>query len=144
MGGYFSRNRAWVHIAFYDEYANKHIGVSTALSVLFMVPLYWYGIYINRCKEQHQAAFFYNWHFTEKRNRLTHNMIMEHFEVHTEQVEDLLTRIALMGSNALEGPDGPNYQNQITQDDLALIDELSGLPDFLENFINAFNLPVAV
>ena len=93
MGGYFSRNRAWVHIAFYDEYANRHIGYSAGIAIAMMVPMYWYGVYVNRTKEQTGAALMYNWQFTEKRNRLTHNLIMEHFEVHTEQVQDLLLDI---------------------------------------------------
>ena len=141
MGGYASRNRAWVHIAFYDEYANRNIGYSAGLSVFFMVPLYWYGIYINRCKEIMCAANLYNWHFTDKRNRLTHNMIMEHFEVHTEQAQDIILSVQTYGPQILD--DIPEFEDklQITEDDLALIDEISGLKEFVETIILNTNMP---
>ena len=51
MGAYFTRSRAWVHIAFYDEYCNRHIAYSAGLAVFFMIPSYWYGLYCNRMKE---------------------------------------------------------------------------------------------
>ena len=68
MGGYLSRNRAWVHIAFYDEYCNRHIGYSAGLAIIYMIPLYWYGVYVNRVKEHCAAAYYYNWSHNEKRN----------------------------------------------------------------------------
>ena len=84
MGAYGSRNRAWVYIAFYDEYANRHMAWAAGVSITIMIPMYWYGIFVNRSKEQVAQAYIYSWTFMEKRSRLCHNMIMEHFEVHSE------------------------------------------------------------
>ena len=41
MGTYFTRARAWVYIAFYDEYVGRHINTSTGLAILVMIPMYW-------------------------------------------------------------------------------------------------------
>ena len=32
----------------------------------------------------------YLWEYYDKRNRMTHNMCMEHFEMHKENLEDLV------------------------------------------------------
>ena len=40
MGSYMSRTRAWVYIAFYDEYVGRHINTSAGLALMFMIPLY--------------------------------------------------------------------------------------------------------
>ena len=47
MGTYFTRTRAWVYIAFYDEYVGRHINTSAGLSILFMIPCYWYDNQLN-------------------------------------------------------------------------------------------------
>ena len=46
---------------------------------------------MNRNFEQSSARFLYCWEFYDKRNRMCHNMIMEHFEMHKEALEDLIT-----------------------------------------------------
>lgn len=40
MGGWTSRTRAWVYIAFYDEYVGRHINTSAGLALMFFIPLY--------------------------------------------------------------------------------------------------------
>ncbi len=40
MGSWFTRNRTWVYIAFYDEYCGRHINTSAGLSMMFIIPLY--------------------------------------------------------------------------------------------------------
>ena len=73
-----------MYIAFYDEYVGRSINTSAGLSMLFFIPNYLYGITLNRLVEQNGANLnYYNSHF-EKRLRLTHNLIMEHFEQHVE------------------------------------------------------------
>lgn len=52
MGGYLSRNRAWVYIAFYDEYVGRHINTCAGLSLLFTTGLYIYGFGVNRYADQ--------------------------------------------------------------------------------------------
>ena len=48
MGSYLTRTRAWVYIAFYDEYVGRHINTCAGASILFFIPAYLYGIHINR------------------------------------------------------------------------------------------------
>ena len=83
----------------------------------------------------------YNWQYFDKRNRLCHNMIMEHFEVHKEQLEDLIVDLNKNGPSVFNGIQEPINAVQITLDDFALIDELSGLTLFLDNFMRQHNLP---
>ena len=52
--------------------------------------VYRYGVHMNRLNEESFNHHMYNWQYWDKRNRLCHNMIMEHFEVHKEQLEDLI------------------------------------------------------
>jgi hypothetical protein len=83
----------------------------------------------------------YNWQFFDKRNRLCHNMIMEHFEVHKEQLEDVLIELEKYGPKViLDLPPEPKENNVVTMDDMALIDEISGLNDFMDNFMQTHNI----
>ena len=47
--------------------------------------------------EEVSQHMLYNWQYFDKRNRLCHNMIMEHFEVHKEQLEDLIIDVEKYG-----------------------------------------------
>lgn len=95
-----------------------------------------YGLKVNRIAEENFNHILYNWQYFDKRNRLCHNMVMEHFEVHKEQLEDLILDVDRFGPRILADipTEGPR-DNAITLDDFALIDELSGLNDYLENFM---------
>jgi hypothetical protein len=87
----------------------------------------------------------YNWQFFDKRNRLCHNMVMEHFEVHKEQLEDLILDVDRFGPRILADiPDESKRIQAVTLDDFALIDELSGLNLYLENFMLSHNVPETV
>ena len=87
----------------------------------------------------------YNWQFFDKRNRLCHNMVMEHFEVHKEQLEDLILDVDRFGPRILADiPPASKRIDAITLDDFALIDELSGLNQYLENFMLSHNVPETV
>ncbi len=97
MGTYLTRSRAWCYSAFYDEYVGRHINTSAGLSVLFFIPMYIYGIRVNRIVEHNANHYLYNWQFWDKRNRFTHNLIMEQFEVHKEQLEDLIIDLNTKG-----------------------------------------------
>ena len=142
MGGYMTRNRAWVYIAFYDEYAGKSINMAAGLSMLFVLPAYWYGIHCNRIKEQNMNALYYNFSHFDKRNRLTHNLIMEHFETHVEDFQDIIVDLQKEGYKALEGLEVKEEDdNYVTNNELALIDELSGFTSFTEEFITRNNVP---
>ena len=92
-----TRTRAWVYIAFYDEYVGRHINTSAGASILFFLPVYLYGINVNRICEQNANHYLYNWTYFDKRNRLVHNLCMEHFEMHKEQLEDLIVELQTNG-----------------------------------------------
>ena len=136
MGSYFTRSRAWVYIAFYDEYVGKHIHMALGLSLVFIVPLYWYGIHANRVKENNMNMKYYDWYYT------THNMIMEHFETHVEQLQDLLVDLEKEGAKTFNNlPPVKNDEPEFSTDELALIDEMSGLTDFIDQYLATNNFP---
>ena len=59
---------------------------------------------------------------------------MEHFEVHKENLEDLIMELNNKGPTVFDGLESQKKQTGgITIDDLGLIDEISGLNEFLEN-----------
>ena len=135
MGAWLTRTRAWVYIAFYDEYVGRHINTCAGLSVLFFIPSYLYGMHVNRIVDRNSNHHMYNWQYFDKRNRLTHNLIMEHFEVHKEQLEDLIVDLNDKGPSIFDGLKSNEYKMMppLTMDKFALIDEISGLNDFLRN-----------
>jgi len=72
-------------------------------------------------------------------------MMMEHFELHKEQLEDLIIDVEKNGPRIwTDIPDGKQRIDAVTLDDFALIDELSGLNLFLENFMRVHNIPETV
>ena len=142
MGGYLTRTRAWVYIAFYDEYAGKHINWSAGLSLVFIIPLYWYGIHVNRVKELNYNMYYYAWRTIDKRNRLVHNLCMEQFEVHMEQLQDLLLDIKKEGAAVFDNlPEEKTKVKTMDYDTLAYIHDISGLNNFIEKFIQSNNFP---
>ena len=135
MGSWLTRTRAWVYIAFYDEYVGRHINTCAGLSVLFFIPMYLYGMHVNRIVDRNANHMLYNWHYFDKRNRLTHNLIMEHFEVHKEQLEDLIVDLNDKGPSIFDGLKSSEFKSNpaMTMDNFALIDEISGLNNFLRD-----------
>lgn len=103
-----------------------------------------YGLYVNRLGEENANHLLYNWQYFDKRNRLCHNMIMEHFEVHKEKLEDLLIDLDKHGSKVFS--DIPEHEriDALTLDDFAIIDEMSGLNGFLDNFLMSREIPETV
>ena len=68
-------------------------------------------------------------------------MIMEHFELHKEQLEDLIVDIQKQGPKVLMDLPSKEPDYKLTLNDFALIDELSGLNNFLENHLKNHNIP---
>ena len=62
-------------------------------------------------------------------------MIMEHFEVHKEQLEDLIIDIEKEGPKVLMDLPEKKINPVMNTNDFALIDEVSGLTSFLDNFM---------
>ena len=141
MWTWFTRNRFWTYIAFYDEYVGRSINTSAGLSLLFFIPSYLYGSIINRIMEENGSHMIYALDFMDKRSRLTHNLIMEHFEVHVEKTQDLIVELTEKGPAVWKGLKPKNYERELSTNDCALIDEISGLTDFLDNFMLQMNLP---
>ena len=141
MGSYLTRSRAWVYIAFYDEYVGRHINTAAGLSMCYFIPMYIYGIRVNRIVESNCNHYLYNWHFWDKRNRMTHNMIMEHFEVHKEQLEDLVVELHEKGPSVFADLPVNEKKRPCTTNDFALIDEMCGLNEFLNNFMALHDMP---
>ena len=72
-------------------------------------------------------------------------MVMEHFEVHKEQLEDLIIDVEKFGPRIwADIPQGAERRDAITLDDFALIDEISGLNMYLDNFMKTQNIPETV
>jgi len=72
-------------------------------------------------------------------------MVMEHFEVHKEQLEDLIIDVEKNGPRVwADIPDSTLREHAVTLDDFALIDELSGLNLFLDNFMRTHDIPETV
>ena len=70
----------------------------------------------------------------------THNLIMEHFEVHKESLEDLIVDLNTKGPAVFEGLEASRPKKKaVTIDDLGLIDEISGLNSFLEETMQQLN-----
>ena len=103
-----------------------------------------YGIHVNRLNEETFNHYMYNWQYWDKRNRLCHNMIMEHFEVHKEQLEDLIVDLQKEGPKVLMDLPTKPVDTSVSLDDFALIDELSGLTPFLEGFLRTQDIPETV
>ena len=98
MGGVnFTRNRAWWHTAIWDEYGQRHQYLCFIPTLLVMMPMYYYGSFINRTLEQNWASKMYQLEYESKRLRLTHNLIMEHFETHVEKVQELMDDVKKQG-----------------------------------------------
>ena len=116
--------------------------MACGFSLMFIIPSYLYGLRLNRIVENNYNHIMYHWQFADKRNRLTHNLIMEHFEMHKEKFEEVSNELNEYGPMIFYNLENvKKTHGVVTQDDLALIDEISGLTDFLNNFMMNENLP---
>jgi len=151
MGGVnFTRNRAWWHTAIWDEYGQRHQYLAIFPTFLALFPMYHYGSCLNRELEQTFAAKMYLLDYENKRNRLTHDMIMEHFEMHVEKVQDILDEVKEKGfelafENEIKDPEigkvlEPNFPT-IDEEILGEIDEKSGLTRFVDEVKERLNVP---
>lgn len=150
MGGVnFTRNRAWWHTAVWDEYGQRHQYIALIPTFIFMIPMYWYGSFVNRELEQNFAAKMYQLEYENRRNRLTHNMMMEHFETHVEKIQELLDEVKEHGfekafeyeiKNPLDDPVRealPVYDEEM----LAELAEYSGVTQMYDRIVDKYDLP---
>ena len=151
MGGVnFTRNRAWWHTAIWDEYGQRHMYFAMFPTFILMIPMYWYGTFINRDLVHNFASKMYTLEYENRRNRLTHNMIMEHFEMHVEKVQDILDQVKEEGfekvfDNEIKNPNNElvkeNIHPQINQEFYAELDEYSGLTELVDEIKEHFDIP---
>lgn len=151
MGGVnFTRNRAWWHTAIWDEYGQRHMYFAFFPTFLMMIPGYWYGAFVNRDLDQNFAAKMYSLEYESKRNRLTHNMIMEHFEMHVEKVQNLLDQVKEEGFEKTFEHEIKNTNKELIKENnhpessselIAEIDEYSGLTGFIDELKEHFDMP---
>jgi hypothetical protein len=69
---------------------------------------------------------------------------MEHFEVHKEALEDLIVDLDKRGPKIFSDIPEAEKLDAISLDDFALIDEMSGLNDYLDNFLSHHEIPETV
>jgi len=129
-----------VYIAFYDEYVGRHINNSAGLSIFFFISINLYGIYVNRIWEQNANHYLYNWQYFDKRNRPTHNLWAFWDVKGAAWGLDCRDAHTYRPKVFAELPAKTPYR-ELTMDKFALIDEMSGLTNYLENFMLQQNLP---
>ena len=99
---------------------------------------------MNRLNEESFKHHMYNWQYWDKRNRLCHNMIMEHFEVHKEQLEDLIVDMQKHGPKVLMDLPPKEVDRTINLNRFAVIDEICGLNNYFEGFLAISDVPETV
>ncbi len=146
--GTFTRNRAWYQTVIWDEYALRHAYLTLIPTFTFAIPLYWYGAFLNRDLEQNFAATMYAMDYENRRNRLTHNMIMENFELHVDKVKDMLDEVRKEGFEKVFEYELKNPTTEIPKDRevvwneemLAELDEYSGLTGTIDEIVETQDL----
>lgn len=68
---------------------------------------------------------------------------MEHFEMHKEQLEDLIVDMHTNGPKVFADLPAKEKYRELSMNEFALIDEMSGLTNYLDNFMLQQNLPEA-
>ena len=71
-------------------------------------------------------------------------MIMEHFELHKEDLEDLIIDMHQQGPKVFMDIPVRTKDPIVTLNDFAIIDELSGLTAYVDKFIIENNVPETV
>lgn len=89
MGSALTRNRHWWYRSLYDEYVGREMRLAFSLGGLIWIPHYFYGVHFNRLSEVNYSHKNYLFEWGPRRNRLTHSMLFEEFELILEDWEDL-------------------------------------------------------
>jgi hypothetical protein len=114
------------------------------------MPLYWYGASANRNIEQNYAAKMYALDYENRRNRMTHNMIMEHFEIHVEKVQDLLDQIKENGfektfeyelNNPAEKVEARHPVGPVSKEFRAELEEFTGITALVDEIKEHSDIP---
>ena len=87
---WFLRSRFWYINLYLDEYISRDSMAILMATVVMQIPVYLWGLHINRESEIDMSHVNYNRIYMPRRNRLAHSLIFEEFEMHTEQWRELL------------------------------------------------------
>ena len=86
---WFLRSRFWFTNLFLDEYMTKEAMTIMSTIVIMHVPMYIWGMFCNREGEVHFSHVNYMNVYGPRRNRLTHSLLFEEFEMKVEQWREL-------------------------------------------------------
>ena len=89
MGNIFYRNRFWYYRSLYDDYMLREFRMSFLAGSVLWLPFYWWGVHYNREYEVMMSRKNYLHEYGPKRNRLTHSLLFEQFEIYKEKWEEL-------------------------------------------------------
>ena len=102
MGNSIARNRFWWYRSLYDDYLLREFRMSFMAGAFIWLPSYWWGVHFNRELEVMQSHKIYLHTYGPMRNRLTHSMLFEQFEMHLEEWEKLEEEFKNNGEKMLE------------------------------------------
>ena len=85
MGNTLQRNRYWWYKSLYDDYMLREFRTAFAIAGIVYLPFYWWGVHFNREIEVNQSHEIYSDQYLPMRNRLTHSLLFERFEMDLEK-----------------------------------------------------------
>ena len=101
MGNSLQRNRYWWYKSMYDDYMMREFRLAFGIAGLIYLPFYWWGVHLNRELEVNQSHENYSKEYLPRRNRLTHSMLFERFEMDLERWSSLESEYVDKGQEML-------------------------------------------
>ncbi len=101
MGNTLQRNRFWWYRSLYDDYMLREFRVAVGIGGIIFLPFYWWGVHLNREIEVHVSHKNYKLDYLPRRNRLTHSLLFEQFEMLVEKWQDLEDEFNTRGEEML-------------------------------------------
>ena len=87
---WFLRSRFWFINLYLDEYIARDSMAILMATLVMQVPVYLWGIHVNREAEIAISHMNYSRTYQPRRNRLAHSLIFEEFELQTEAWRELV------------------------------------------------------
>ena len=92
---WFLRSKFWFVNLFMDEYMTRDAMAIMMATLIMHVPMYFWGIFVNRESEIYNSHINYQIEYGPRRNRLAHSMIFEEFEMHVEKWRELKNELSI-------------------------------------------------
>ena len=102
MGGALQRNRWWWYRSMYYDYLLREIRLTCGIASVIWLPMYWWGIHLNREFDILQTRKNYLMEFGPLRNRLCHSMLFEEFDMSVDKWLELEDEYKEKGDTMLE------------------------------------------